>query len=293
MKSRGTVRTVAAVVALLVILLMAVTLLPRLSGSDTCVPTNSRECGCLTEAAELAGITPTDHKTLSPDQRSFHEDSFRHDRTESTYRVFSHGVDWDKPVGVVVRLHGDGAYEYLYSHRLSSCLAAVAASHNMILVQPLTPSEDRTWWTELDTTTDWLEAFYEEEISTMEGVDPDHVWWMGYSGGAELITYGLLPSAGQTVTGGAIMVGGGGAPARGGHTVPEDRVADLPLHWATGQQDTGEDPREPFDALTAATQGADAYRLQGFSSVSTDFWRKDDHLTIDQVEILNSVLGAH
>ncbi|AJE33661.1 hypothetical protein B842_09060 [Corynebacterium humireducens NBRC 106098 = DSM 45392] len=290
MASRGNTRTVATVTAVLLVLVVAIAVLPRFSGADTCVPTSTRECGCLTESSELEGLTSTDKRTLSAGQMTFEEHSFEHDGTESTYRVFSHGINRDKPAGVVVRLHGDGAYEYLYSKRHPSCLAAVAASHNLILVQPLTPAEDRTWWTDLDTNTDWLEAFYDEEISTMEGVDPDRVWWMGYSGGAEMISYGLLPSAGRVITAGAILVGGGGAPRRTGHSVPEERVADLPLYWVTGSRDTGEDPRETFDALSAASEGADAYRSQGFEAVSTDFWRDDNHISIDQVEILHSIL---
>lgn len=290
MATRGTGRTVAAVTAVLLVLVMAVAVLPRISSADDCVPTSTRECGCLTESAEFEGLTATDTRTLSPGQMTYEEHSFRHAGTESTYRVFSHGIDWDRPVGAVVRLHGDGAYEYLYSKRLSSCLAAVAAAHNLILVQPLTPAEDLTWWTDLENNTDWLEAFHDEELSAMEGVDPDRVWWMGYSGGAEMISYGLLPSAGHVITGGAILVGGGGAPSRKRHSVPEERVADLPLYWVTGRHDTGEDPRETFDALTAANEGADAYRSLGFEGVSTDFWRDDNHISIDQVEILHSIL---
>ena len=293
MKSRGTVRTVAVVAAILLALFLFIGLLARPGNSGTCTPTNSQQCGCLTESAEFEGVRPADDRHLSEEQREYDEVIFRSGGTESSYRVYSHGIDWDEPVGVVVRLHGDGAYEYLYSQRLSSCLAAVAASHNMILVQPLTPAEDLTWWKELRANTEWLEALYDEEISSLDAVDPEHVWWMGYSGGAEMISYGLLPAAGRIITAGAILVGGGGSPGNSGHTVPAERVAHLPLHWATGQRDTGEDPREPFDALTAAVEGADAYRAQGFGAVSTDFWRDDNHFSIDQVEILHQVLQQH
>lgn len=290
MTSRGPARTIIAVAVVLLALVVTIAVLPRISGADDCVPSNTRECGCLTESAEIEGMSSTDNRTLSPAQLTFEEHTFRHAGTESTYRVFSHGIDWDRPVGAVVRLHGDGAYEYLYSKRLASCLAAVAADHNLILVQPLTPAEDRTWWTELETNTDWLEALYDEEISSLEGVDPDRVWWMGYSGGAEMISYGLLPSAGHVITAGAILVGGGGAPSEKGHSVPEDRVATLPLHWVTGRRDTGEDPRETFDALQAASEGSDFYLSQGFGAVTTDFSRDDNHISIDQVEILHSLL---
>ncbi|NLT56836.1 MAG: hypothetical protein GXX79_20180, partial [Actinomycetales bacterium] len=172
--------------------------------------------------------------------------------------------------------------------------AAVAADHGLILVQPLTPAEDLTWWTELAPNTAWLAALHREHLSGLTSAGGGTTWWTGYSGGAEMITYGLLPRAGEVVTGGAVMVGGGGAPDDPGTqvTVTEARRADLPLTWATGVHDDGSDPRSTFDALSASVEGAEFYRARGFGSVRTDFSRDADHFTIDQVNVLHNALSG-
>lgn len=234
---------------------------------DYCLPTTMQECGCTTGATPPTGQATDDDEVLADEQLDYREEEFTHNGTTSTYRVFDSGIDRSRPVGVVIRLHGDGAYEYLGPGTLDSCLAAVAAAHNMVLVHPLTPSEDLTWWTTLTPNVGWLQALYHEQIAPLERVDADQVWWMGYSGGAELITYGLLPRAGEVVTGGAIMVGGGGAPDTTLETtVPREEIEGLRLHWATGIHDTGDDPAASFDALSAARAGAQHYRNLGFGT---------------------------
>ncbi|AGF71330.1 hypothetical protein [Corynebacterium halotolerans] len=136
--------------------------------------------------------------------------------TEGTYHLFTRDVDFSRPVGVVVRLHGDGAYEYYYPGRSMNCQAAVAASHNMVLVAPHSPSVSEygepIWWYEIPKNVEWVSDLLYTDILPMENVDPDNIWWVGYSGGAEFITYGLIPLAPELVTGGAVMLGGGGAP---------------------------------------------------------------------------------
>lgn len=248
-----------------------------------CLPTAAGDCGCTDD--DTTGME------FAEEQQEYREEQFTHDGVSSTYRVFTNGVDPTLPVGAVIRLHGDGAYEYENSDTLVTCLAAVASAHNMIMVQPLTPSEDRTWWTDLIQNTRWLEALHQERILPEHEVASDQVWWMGYSGGAEMISYGLLPYAGETVSGGAIMIGGGGAPnATSDTAVPTERRGDLRLHWATGRRDDGEDPAATFDARTASREGAQFYRDLGFGNVTTDFERDDDHFTIDSINILSTVL---
>lgn len=150
---------------------------------DYCLPTTMQECGCTTGATPPTGQATDDDEVLADEQLDYREEEFTHNGTTSTYRVFDSGIDRSRPVGVVIRLHGDGAYEYLGPGTLDSCLAAVAAAHNMVLVHPLTPSEDLTWWTTLTPNVGWLQALYHEQIAPLERVDADQVWWMGYSGG--------------------------------------------------------------------------------------------------------------
>lgn len=274
-------RTVLAVLAVLLLIVgLAVALVAR--DDSPCVPTTEQDCGCHGDTTGRGLIGEYTEHTYTLGRRS------------STYRVYDTGVDRTEPVGVLVRLHGDGAYEYDHSPTFVACLATIAASRNLVLVIPRSPSRDLTWWTRLDRNVDWLSAFQRDRVLTLEGVDPQRVWWMGYSGGAEMITYGLLPTQGDLVTGGALMLGGGGAPSSGlgAGTVPASRRTDLPLTWVTGMHDDGSDPAAEFDALSAAHAGAAFYREAGFSSTVTDFARDEDHFTLDQVAILHDQLSV-
>ena len=125
----------------------------------------------------------------------------------SRYHVFARGVDFSKPVGVVMRLHGDGAYEYDHPEGLLNCMASVAASHNMILVAPRTPDHEgtRTWWENIGESSEWLSGLISQLREDYDNVDTHNMWWMGYSGGAELISYGLLAQEPENITAGAIM----------------------------------------------------------------------------------------
>ncbi|AGN17898.1 hypothetical protein J433_06415 [Corynebacterium glutamicum MT] len=217
--------------------------------------------------------------------RSFGE---RHDR--SNYHLFTRGVDFTEPVGLLVRLHGDGAEEYLSPEGLSACLALVAETYNMITLVPRTPDErSMTWWRNLEENVDWLNSLV-AQISAEYGLDAESVWWMGYSGGAELISYGLIPYSAESVTGGAILLGGGGAPERNRLDVAASLRERMPLYWVTGQRDDGTDPAEPFNAIEAATEGAQWYRNHGFARVHTDFPAEYDHFTLPHAAILQEVL---
>lgn len=216
--------------------------------------------------------------------RSFGE---RHDR--SNYHLFTRGVDFSEPVGLLVRLHGDGAEEYLYPEGLSACLARVAETHNLITLVPQTPDRySMTWWRDLEGNVDWLNSLV-AKISAEYSVDAESVWWMGYSGGAELISYGLIPYSAESVTGGAILLGGGGAPELDRLDVDVSMREAMPLYWVTGQRDDGTDPAEPFNAIEAAAEGAQWYRGHGFARVHTDFPAEYDHFTLPHAAILQEV----
>lgn len=219
--------------------------------------------------------------------RSFGE---RHDH--SNYHLFTRGVDFSEPVGLLVRLHGDGAEEYLYPEGLSACLARVAETHNLITLVPQTPDRySMTWWRDLEGNVDWLNSLV-AKISAEYSVDAGSVWWMGYSGGAELISYGLIPYSAESVTGGAILLGGGGAPELDRLDVDVSMREAMPLYWVTGQRDDGTDPAEPFNAIEAAAEGAQWYRDHGFARVHTDFPAEYDHFTLPHAAILQEVLAA-
>lgn len=219
------------------------------------------------------------------------DDGRRGDSTGS-YHLFTRGVDFSRPVGLLVHLHGDGAEEYHVPGGLSACLAAVAQSHNMITLIPRTPDlRSMTWWRDLRRNVVWVDSLV-AEVSAEHGIAADATWWMGYSGGAELISYGLIPYRAESVTGGAIMLGGGGAPEGVRLEVPLKLRERMPLHWVTGLQDDGTDPREPFDAIAAAREGSQFYRERGFAQVHTNFPPEHDHFTLPQAAILRDILDA-
>ena len=59
----------------------------------------------------------------------------------SEYHLFTEGIDRSTPVGVVVRLHVDGAEEFRHPDGLLTSLARVTAERNMILAALLTRTE--------------------------------------------------------------------------------------------------------------------------------------------------------
>lgn len=212
--------------------------------------------------------------------------------TTSSYHLFTRGVDFDEPVGVVVRLHGDGGAEFEDPDGLLNCLAAVAASQNMMLLAPLTPDVqgEETWWEDISTNLPWLNELLTQRVTQSYPVDPERVWWMGYSGGAEMITYGVLPRSPEVVTGGAVMLGGGGAPDAALEEPTSEQRRSLDLTWVTGTLDDGSVPYASFDALTAAREGSAWYRQQGFEQVRAEYPEGEDHFSLQQARILDEAL---
>lgn len=193
----------------------------------------------------------------------------------SQYHLFTRGVDFSKPVGVVARLHGDGAQEFDEPGGFTACLAAVAAQHNMIYVLGKSPDRSGTvtWWEDIPTNRAWLDGLVHREVESKIDYDPADVYWMGYSGGAEMLTYGILPRHADWVTGGAMMLGGGGEPEQLYVRPAQSTLEQTDLTWVTGLNDVGA-AAGSFNALQAARQGAEFYRNQGFLRVS-ELWAAD------------------
>lgn len=207
----------------------------------------------------------------------------REDGLRGRFHLFTEGIDWERPVGLLVRLHGDGAEEYTVPEGLLTCLAAEAASHNLVLLTPLTPdgSNERTWWMELDQNRAWLTSLVRTQVEQL-GVDPQRIWWMGYSGGAEMLSYGILPEDPELVTGGAVLLGGGGDPGWTTTTAPASVREGACLQWIVGEEDDGSRPGQEFDALAASRDGASRYRRLGFAQVGLEVVPGEDHLSLPQ-----------
>lgn len=247
--------------------------------------------------ARPADISPQNHPIIAA-----HEDSiqlnqpFEFEGIRGRYHFFTRGIDYSKPVGLLVRLHGDGGYEFSYPNNLPNCLASVAASYNMIMLAPESPVTDPddtelTWWKDLPTKRKWVSALVKEKLSRIENVDRTNIWWMGYSGGAEFLSYGLLNHRTNLITGGTIMVGGGGAPTEAQLRDLDDlERMHIPHHWVVGINDDGSDPKTPFNARRAAIKGEDFYRTHGFTETTRTELEGIDHLNLPQALILDQAL---
>ena len=119
--------------------------------------------------------------------------------TTSQYHVYAEGVDFSKPVGVVFYFDGDywrndQSKVYDPSGELAQ-MAASAAAQNMLFVPVISPDANRydagvTWWEDMERNGEFFRSFASSFIAA-NGVDSSNVWTMGYSGGAEFITYEL------------------------------------------------------------------------------------------------------
>lgn len=218
---------------------------------------------------------------------------FEHGGVTSSYHVFADGIDWTEPVGVVFRLHGDGAYEFHNPQHKISCLASVARAHNAILVVPRTPDRrgEPTWWQDLDRNADWFLALAEQEIFGRYDLDRSRTWLYGYSGGAEFISYELLADRVDFLEGGgAILAGGGGAPNSASSDPTDGQLERLLLHWDVGLDDNGSDPHAPFDALSAAAAGHAWYEDAGYERTSVRYREGVNHFELPEARLLGEIL---
>ena len=221
--------------------------------------------------------------------------TFEHEGTTSSYHVFADGIDWSEPVGVVFRLHGDGAYEYEHPGHKVSCLAEVARSHNAVLVAPRTPDRqgEPTWWEDLDGNAEWFLALAEQRIFAEYDLDRSRTWLHGYSGGAEFISYELLADRADFLQGGgAVLSGGGGAPSTGTSEPTQEQLEQLVLHWDVGLEDDGTDPYAPFDALSAAAAGHAWYEDAGWARTSVRYREGVDHFELPEARVLDAAMTA-
>ncbi|MDO4918416.1 hypothetical protein [Kocuria sp.] len=299
--SRRRAAVVLAAVALVVVLVVAVVLLVVKPFTAAEVPsTDCTRYGLSAEDSRAHPHTvtratqPTDEDQTQAGALGRLDQSFTDRGVTSQYHVVDGGVDTSKPVGLVVDLHGDGGAEFTEPGGRTTCLAAVAASHNALLVVPLTPDchGDCTWWRDMAPNLRWLRALTEKELLRNLPVQKDRITWMGYSGGAEMLSYGVLSDARDLVTGGAVMVGGGGAPSSLGTAPTAEQKRQLRMWWFTGAQDDGAGEDSDFDAVTAATDGQHFYEARGFTRTRLELLPGHTHFDMPDASILDELLGA-
>ena len=216
--------------------------------------------------------------------------------TTSQYHVYAEGVDFSKPVGVVFYFDGDywrndQSKVYDPSGELAQ-MAASAAAQNMLFVPVISPDGNRydagvSWWEDMERNGEFFRSFASSFIAA-NGVDSSNVWTMGYSGGAEFITYELNTKP-QTWRngGGSIMVAGGGLD----EGTPSAALKSQPMFWYANSNDgTGETYPQTWSARGAVEGGYNAYRNAGYTNASATVLNGSGHFDYNFSEILSSSL---
>ena len=216
--------------------------------------------------------------------------------TTSQYHVYAEGVDFSKPVGVVFYFDGDywrndQSKVYDPSGELAQ-MAASAAAQNMLFVPIISPDTNRydagvTWWEDMERNGEFFRSFASSFIAA-NGVDSSNVWTMGYSGGAEFITYELNTKP-QTWRngGGSIMVAGGGLD----EGTPSAALKSQPMFWYANSNDgTGETYPQTWSARGAVEGGYNAYRNAGYTNASATVLNGSGHFDYNFSEILSNSL---
>lgn len=215
------------------------------------------------------------------------------------YHVYARGIRWDRPVGVVVYLDGDywvPAQSRVHQPTGTTMLrlGAIANARNLVLIAVDTPDrhyskEGFTWWVRARTNGRVLRVAARLARRRLP-VDPARTWVMGYSGGAEFLTFDLLAHRVPAwLRGGAIMVAGGGT--RTTPQPPPEAAAHLPLHWWIGQADGSPDGSGPlWSAQAAAAEGIRAYRRAGWHGIVRHALPEVKHTDYDLPGILRATL---
>lgn len=198
--------------------------------------------------------------------------SFTNNSLTSLYHVdASHLSGTTSPVPLIFHLHGDGFEEYTNyaagsTTSVSNYYRQVAQDTGALLIIPRTPdTSSATWWT-LDSSTTWLMALY-NKIVGQYNIDLNRVFWSGYSGGAEEISYNVTADYNNRWTGGGAMIlGGGGAEGMTGFAVTPTAAfkKNFPMEWHVGERDT--DDGTGWSAVAASSEGEAFYKGKGFTT---------------------------
>lgn len=218
-----------------------------------------------------------------------------------TYSVIDGGVNWNKKVGKMTFLDGD-FYSRGYAKSVSEhptgpkakAMAKVAAESNMVLVIPKIPDYTKgmgyTWWVKSATNAPKLKSL-DVHLDKRIGSAKADSWYMGYSGGAEYISYELARRGQASYgNGGAILLAGGGTP-KTMNAAPSAFKKNFDMHWFVGSKDgTGQSSNaKTWSAFEASKKGQAFYKSKGFRSSRTVLNGKDHH-SYDLASVMNQGL---
>ncbi len=166
----------------------------------------------------------------------------------------------ERLAGLVVYLDGDGMAAVGAPDQAplggAGGLVEAAGRHGFQVLSIRTPNSDGTWWRDLDGNAAAVDELT-RRIATETGAQ--RVALVGYSGGAQLISKGLLSRG--LCSSVAVLAGGGGT-----QTPPPPPGAACPALWATGTTDTGPGSSDGYNALADARAGSAAYLRAGWAA---------------------------
>ena len=197
--------------------------------------------------------------------------SFTGSQYTSQYHIYASGLDWAKPVGMLMYTDGSGESglndpESDYLMAGANGIIAVAKKHNMVLVTPFAPNKncsdgDGSCWYDGDP--EGYAKWAEELITSIESqyqIDKRRVAVGGYSSGATFTTGYWIPSGGamRTMTDGVLVAISYGGPAymdEAAYTA--EFKANVHMNWNEGDQD---------GSLPDVQEGYQYYTDKGFDT---------------------------
>jgi hypothetical protein len=203
---------------------------------------------------------------------------------KSAFHLYA-SLDTSKPIGLVVWLHGDGAYDFSHTADPVRKMAALAKNYNMAFLAVKTPASDVTWWTNPGPNQAFLADLLNKEVFTKYNIDRSRVLLAGYSGGAEFLASDFISgSAASTLCGGGALLFGCGSPPSERSSTPFNAnfVTNFKFHFYTGQAD---------EYLSNAKRGSQYFMSKGFA-VTTEFPPGINHTSIPFVTIFQNQLSA-
>ena len=218
--------------------------------------------------------------------------------TTSQYHVYANNLDYSKPVGVVFYFDGDywqrdESKVYTPDEGMLAAMGKIANARNMVFVPVISPDTNAsgdgiTWWEDMDANGEFFRSFAKSFVS-QNNLDASQVWTMGYSGGAEFITYELTDhNTSWRNGGGSIMVAGGDSD---GSVDADATTKASPMYWWVGAKDTsGNTNPVTWSARGAVESGYNAYLGAGFSDARVKLIDGFSHHDYDLPHILASSL---
>lgn len=204
--------------------------------------------------------------------------------------IYAAGLDWSKPVGILVYTDGSGEFglknpasTYLLAG--TNGLVAVAKRQNMVLVTPLAPGagcddgDGTCWYDESGATTipqkiRWADDFIRSQVLTRYNLDTARAVISGYSSGAQFTSewYGPLYAAAWMEDGLLLPISFGGSP-KAAVAYPAAFKANVAAVWDVGSADPAYSSYPSYDAQS----GYDWYRTNGFATTELNVVPGEDH----------------